>query len=133
MQHREEDRFAFLGRILFMVFFLMIICMQSNKSEKDTFFHSRYEIACNIHDISGHAVCVDAIQTPAAQKSLITLNDKTGLTLFNEDFKQSCDNSRINRQFVLLRKTTLSATPVSNCRFYYHLFSLDPTEPPLLS
>jgi hypothetical protein len=133
MRHREEDRFVFLGRVLFMVFFLMIICIQSNKSEKNTFFQLRYEIACNIHDISGQAVCADQIQTPAAQKSLITLNDKTGLTLFNEDFKQSYDNSRINLQFVLLRKATLSHKPDSNCRFYYQLFSLDPTEPPLLS
>jgi len=133
MKNREEDRFVIFGRVLFMVFFLMIICIQSNKSEKNTFFHSQYETACNIHDHSGHAVCVDMIQVPAFQKSLITLKDKTGITLFNEGFKQSYDNSRINQEVLLLRKTILYYKPDSNCRFYYHLFSIDRTEPPLLS
>ena len=133
MTHQEEDRFNFLGRVLFMVFFLLIICIQSNKSEKNTFFHSQYEVITEVNAASGNALCVDFIQAPIIQKSLVTFNDKTGLSLFNANFKLSCDNSGISHEFVLLKITSLSQKPISNCRFYYHLFSIDSTEPPILS
>jgi len=134
MINRDENRFNFIGRILFMVFFLCIICIQSNKSEKNTFFHSQYEVITELHAVSGNAICVDFIQAPILQKSLITLSDKIGFSLFNQSFKLTADNSRFAQRITLLQKSLLTLKPIDNAsRFYYHLFAPTAQEPPLLS
>ena len=134
MTNQKEDRFYYLGRILFMAFFLCIICVQSHKSEKNTFFHSQYEIITEIHATSGNAVCVDFIQAPILQKRLITLSDKTGFSLFNQSFKITADNNRFDQRILLLQKSLLTLKPfITGSRFYYHLFPIAAQEPPLLS
>jgi hypothetical protein len=134
MKNQSEDRFNFLGRVLLMVLFLLVICAHFDKSEKQTYFATQYEILSEIHSNSAHAVCVDFIQAPVIQKSLVTLNDKSGISLFNEDLKISADNNRISKRIILFQKSLLSSlNPQSICRFYYHLFPIDTQEPPLLS
>jgi len=133
MKNQHEDQFSFLGKVLLMVLFLLVIGARFDKSEKQIYYATQYEILSEIHSNSGHAVCVDLFQAPIVQKSLVTLNDKSGLSLFNEYFKISADNSSINQKIILLQQSLLSPKPISNCRFYYHLLPIDSQEPPLLS
>jgi len=133
MNTQQEDRYNLLGRVLFMVLFLLVICAHFDRVEKTTYFSTQYELINEIHSISNHAVCVDFFQIPTLQKNLFTLNDKTGFYLLNESFKLSFDNSLISHKIILLQKSILSLKPVINNRFQYHLFSLDAGEPPLLS
>lgn len=133
MNTQQEDRFNFLGRVLFMVLFLLVICAHFDRVEKTTYFSTQYELISEIHSISNHAVCVDFFQTPTLQRNLVTLNDKTGFYLLNENFKLSFDNSLMSHKIILLQKSILSLKPIINSRFQYHLFSLDAGEPPLLS
>jgi hypothetical protein len=133
MNTQQEDRYNLLGRVLFMVLFLLVICAHFDRVEKTTYFSTQYELINEIHSISNHAVCVDFFQIPTLQKNLFTLNDKTGFYLLNESFKLSFDNSLISHKIILLQKSILSLKPDINNRFQYHLFSLDAGEPPLLS
>ena len=133
MNTQQEDRFNFLGRVLFMVLFVLVICAHFDRVEKTTYFSTQYELISEVHSISNHAVGVDFFQTPTLQKNLVTLNDKIGFYLLNENFKLSFDNSLMNHKIILLQKSFLSLKPVINSRFQYHLFSLDAGEPPLLS
>ena len=133
MNNQHEEKFNFLGRVLFMVLFLLVICAHFDRVEKDTFFSTQYELISEIHSISNHAVCVDFFQTPTLQKNLVTLNDKTGYYLFNENFKLSFDNSLMINKIIHIQKSILSLKPLINIRIQYHLFSLDAGEPPLLS
>jgi len=133
MNTQQDDRFNLLGRVLFMVLFLLVICAHFDRVEKTTYFSTQYELISEIHSISNHAVCVDFFQTPTLQKNLVTLNDKTGFYLLNENFKLSFDNSLMSHKIILLQKSILSLKPVINSRFQYRLFSLDAGEPPLLS
>lgn len=132
MTHQNNNGINLIGRILFMVFFLLIICVKSDNPERHNNFVSSYEMLTEMHSASSHVAIIDFVQTPVLQKSLSTFNDKTGLSLFNENFKLTADNSRINRQFVCIQKTLLLLKPASFCRFYYHLFPSDSKEPPLL-
>jgi hypothetical protein len=133
MNTLQEDRVDFLGRLLFMVLFALVICAHFERVEKTIYFSTQYELISEIHSISNHAVCVDFFQTPTLQKNLVTLNDKTGFYLLNENFKLSFDNSLMNHKITLLQKSIPSLKPIINKRFQYHLFSLDAGEPPLLS
>ena len=133
MKTQQEDRFNFIGKVLFMVLFVLVICAHFDRVEKPIFFSTQYESISEIHSISNHAVCVDFFQTPTLQKNLVTLNDKTGFYLLNENFKLSFDNSLLSHKILLLQKSILSLKPVINSRFRYHLFALDAGEPPLLS
>ena len=130
---QQEDKFNFLGRALFMVLFLLVICTHFERVEKKNIFSSQYELISELHLISNHAVCVDGVHTPALQKDQVTLNDKTGFYLLNESFKLSFDNNLMNHKIILLQKSILSLKPFINSRFQYHLFALDVGEPPLLS
>ena len=133
MNTQQDDRFNLLGRVLFMVLFLLVICAHFDRVEKTTYFSTQYELINEIHSISNHAVCVDFFQTPTLQKNLVTLNDKTGFYLLNENFKLSFDNSLMSHKIILLQKSILSLKPVINNRFQFYLFALDAGEPPLLS
>jgi hypothetical protein len=133
MTYQQKDRFNFLGGVLFMVLFVLVICAQLDRVEKTTYFSTQYELTSEIHSISNQAVYVDFFQTPTLQKSLVTFNDKTGFYLLNENFKLSFDNSLMSHKILLLQKSILFLKPVIDIRFQYHLFSLDAGEPPLLS
>jgi hypothetical protein len=115
-----------------MVFFLFIICVKADNPERHNNFVSHYEMMTEMQSVSGNIAIIDFIQTPFLLKSLVTLRDNTGFTLFHQNFKLTADNNRISQQYNLLQKTVLSPVPVSSCRFYYHLFPLDSNEPPLL-
>jgi len=130
---QQEDRFNFLGRVLFMVLFLLVICVHSDKVKNTTFYSTQYELYTEYHLISNHAVCVDCIPAPILQKNQITLNDKTGFYLLNKNFKLSFDNCLMSHQIIILQKSNLSLKPIINNRFQFHLFSLNAGEPPLLS
>lgn len=133
MTSQQEDRVIFLGRVLFMVLFLFVLSVKFDKPERQTYFAAQYELITEIHSGSNNALCVDSVQLPSLQKSLVSFTDKTGFSLFNESFKLSFDNSRITQRIILLQKSAPSRAAVSSCRFYYHLFSTDAQEPPLLS
>ena len=130
---QQEDRFNFLGRVLFMVLFLLVICAHSDRDENTTYFSTQYELISEFHSISNHAVCVDFVQASTLQRNQVTLNDKTGFYLLNKNFRLSFDNCLINHKINRLQKSILSLKPLINKRFQYHLFSLDTGEPPLLS
>ena len=130
---QQEDRFNFLGRVLYLVLFLLVICAHSDRVENTTYFSTQYELISEFHSISNHAVCVDFFQVPTLQRNQVTLNDKTGFYLLNENFRLFFDNCLMNHKINLLQKSILSLKPLINKRFQYHLFSLDTGEPPLLS
>ena len=130
---QQEDRFNFLGRVLFMVLFLLVICVHFDRVKKTTYFSTQYELISEFHSISNHAVCVSSVQTPSLQKNQVTLDDKSGLYLLNKNYKLSYDNNLMSNKIILLQKSFLSMKPFIISRFQYHLFALDAGEPPLLS
>ena len=133
MKDQQEDRVDLLGRVLFMVLLLLVICAHFDRVEKTIYFSTQYELITEFHSISNQAVCVDFFQIPTLQKNLVTLNDKTGFYLLNENFKLSSENNIMSHKINLLQKLILSLKPLINKRFQYHLFALDAGEPPLLS
>ena len=130
---QQEDRFNLSGKVLLMALFLLIICVRFDRVEKTTYFSTQYELSSELHSISNHAVCVDNVLVPSLQKDQITLNDKTGFYLLNENYKLAFDNKLMSHKIILLQKSILSLKPFINSRFQYHLFALDVGEPPLLS
>ena len=133
MRTQQEDRFNLLGRVLYLVLFLLVICAHSDRAEKTTYFSTQYELISEFHSISNHAVCVDFFQVPTLHRNQVTLNDKTGFYLLNKNFRLSFDNCQMNHKINRIQKSILSLKPLINKRFQYHLFSLDTGEPPLLS
>jgi len=133
MTNQNEDNCSYVGRVLFMVLFLLVICAHFDKSEKQTYFAPQYELITEMHSLSNHAVFTGFIQAPVILKSLATGYDKTGFSLFNENFKLFYDNRSINRKLILIQKNSFNIKPACYCRFQYHLFRVDTGEPPLLS
>jgi len=133
MKNQPEDQFNWLGRVLFMALFLLMLAVHSDQSDKPTYFGAQYELLSEIHSDSDHAILVDFIQPPSFQKTLVSFADKTGLLLFNQTFKITVDNHHITQRIILIQKSLLSLRPTSTCRFYYHLFPINADEPPLLS
>ena len=133
MKNYQEDRFNNLGRVILMLLFLTVICAHFNRSDKQTYYASQFEQIAEIHADSAHAVYVDFLQVSSFQKNLISFLDKTGFSLFNENFRISVESQNINQRIVLLRKSLQYRKPSSFDRFYYHLFSANRNEPPLFS
>ena len=133
MTNQNNDKFNFLGRALFMVLFLLVICAHFDRSEKQTYFASQYKLITEMNSISNHAVSVGFFQTPIIQKSLPSGIDRSGLLLFNGTFKIVFDNCRINQKIILQQKKSFQIKPDCDFRFQYHLSRVDTGEPPYLS
>jgi len=133
MTNRNEDNCNYIGRVLFMVLFLLVICAHFDKSEKQTYFAPQYELITEMHSLSNQAVFTGFIQAPVNLKSLATGYDRTGFSLFNENFKLFNDNRSFNRRLILNQKKSFHIKPACYCRFQYHLFRVDTDELPLLS
>ena len=131
MNNLLEDKFNYLGKVILMLLFLTVICVHFNRSDKQTNYASQYEQFAEIHSDSAHAVYVDFLQVPSFQKNLISFLDKTGISLFNENFKINIESQNINQRIILLRKSLRYRKPSSIDRFYYHLFSANQNELPL--
>ena len=133
MKTQQEDNINFLGRVLFMVLFLLVIFVHLDRVERNMYFSTHNELISEFHSISNHAVSVNCLPTPTLQKDQVTLSDKTGFYLLNENLRLSFDNCMMSHKINLQQKTNITLKPVINNRFQYQLFALDAEEPPLLS
>ena len=133
MLERKENRIQNFESILFIVMLFFVFVSFSGNSEKMTYNNAQYEVVTRFHSSSVPAIISDYIQMPVFHKSLLTSIDKKGFSLYNDKFKIAFDSRSIAQRITYLEKSFSFLEPQSACRFYYHLFSIDAKELPVLS
>lgn len=130
---RKENSTKQIESILFIVMLFFVFVTFSGRSERMTFNDVQYVVVTGLHSNSIPAIISDYIQMPVYHKSLLTSIDKQGFMFYNGKFKIVFDNRSIAQRFFYLEKSFSFLEPQSACRFYYHLFSIDAKELPVLS
>jgi len=128
MINKKENIINFLSAVFAMALFLFVISSFSDNSVKqnNTFQH---ELISEIHPNNVNAVNVDAFQFPSYKKtggSLLKI-------FFNENHQTIADNRKIVQTIIFHQRNQLLIKPLSICRFYYHLFSKNAKDLPVLS
>ena len=129
MINQREDITNYLGRTLFIVLFFLLMVFFSDKSVRQTHLPVKVQ---SMAELPANSAITDAIQLPSFQKNLVSLEDKMSFKLYNASFKRFDDNRVITQQFISLQQTEFLIKPLTECRFYYHLFSKDTGEVPIL-
>lgn len=129
MINQRENITNYLGRALFVVLFFLLMVAFSDQSAKQTNFPVKI---LSITESHASSVIANAIQLPLFQKNWVSVVDKMSFRHFNATFKRFADNRTITQRFISLHQTELLIKPLTNCRFYYHLFPKDTGEVPIL-
>jgi len=124
MKTRIEDISNFFGTALFIVLFLFVATIFSDRSNQQSIETVPHQLVNEWHANASQAIPNDAVQLPAFQKSWVSAVDLLNLHLFNPTFKLSSDNRKIAQRFFTLHQTGLVVKPFAMIRFYYHLFPL---------
>jgi hypothetical protein len=117
------------GTAIIVVFFLFLFSSFSDTSFRKTNSSSQYALTSGLNSDNTRAVIADAVQLPSFQKSCISLPDN----LACENHIIVSGNWKITQSIIFLRNTQVSAKPVNICGFYYHFFSKDDEDLPVLS
>lgn len=128
MINKKENIINFLSAVFAMALFLFVISSFSDNSIKqnNTFQH---ELISEIHPNNVNAVNVDAFQFPSYKKTGVSLLR----IFFNENHQTVADNRKIVQTIIFNQRNQLLIKPLSICRFYYHLFSKNAKDLPVLS
>jgi len=129
MINQREDITDFLGRTLFVVLFFLIMVLFSGQSVRQTHLPVNVQ---SMTELPASSVMADAIQLPFFQKNQVLFEDKMSFQLYNATFKRFADNRVITQRYISLRQTEFLIKPLTECRFYYHLFPKDTSEVPIL-
>jgi hypothetical protein len=129
MINQREDITNYLGRTLFVVLFFLVMAVFSDRPVSQTHLSVKVQ---SVAELPANSVIADAIQLPLFQKNLVSFEDKMSFQLYNATFKRFADNRTITQSFVSLRQTEFLIKPLTECRFYYHLFPKDTCEVPIL-
>ncbi len=133
MKNQIEDISNYLGRVLFIVLFFLLIAAFSDRSVQKSNDGVQSKFISEWQADGAKAVVTDAGQLPLFQKNWISSIDKLNHYLFNTSLKQSAEDRRIAQRIISLRQTELVIKPLSICRFYYHLFPIVAEDVPILS
>ena len=129
MIDQRENITNYLGRALFVVLFFLFMVVFSDQSVKQTHLPVKVQ---TMTELPGNSVITDAIQLPLFQKNCVSFEDKMSFQLYNATFKRFDDNRMITQRFISLRQTEFLIKPLTECRFYYHLFPKDTDVVPIL-
>mgnify|MGYP001289361246 CR=1 FL=1 len=128
MINKKENIINFLSAVFAMALFLFVISSFSDNPVKqnNTFQH---ELISEIHPNNVNAVNVDAFQFPSYKKTGVSLLK----IFFNGNHQTVADNRKIVQTIIFNQRNQLLIKPLSICRFYYHLFSKNAKDLPVLS
>ena len=129
MINRRADITNYLGRTFFIVLFFFLLVTFSNQSVKQASFPVKIQ---SIIESQTTSVIADAIQIPLFQKNWVSSVDKLSFQHFNTTFKRYADDRIITQRFLYLQQNELLIKPLTHDRFYYHFFSNDIGEVPVL-
>lgn len=129
MIYKKGDIINSFGTAIFVVLFMLIITSFSDKSIKPTDGGSQFELNSCFHSDQHKSVISEAVSLPSVQKRAILLLQYN----FNDSYKVIANNKTINQVFIELKKMQFIIKPVCFYRFYYHLFSKDNDDLPVLS
>ncbi len=132
MINQKEDILNSFGKALIIVLFFLFVSSFSNKPAKQDCI-SRGDLLYELHSNPVKAIIGDAVQFHSYQKNQVSLLNKLCLTFFNENLRIHSDNRNSNQKVISLQIAQRSIKPIHFCRFYYHLFSADSKELPLIS
>lgn len=129
MIFKKGDIISSLGTAIIIVFFMLIFSSFSDKPITPTDRSSRYELKTGFHSDQDEAIISEAVRLPSVQKSSVLLFHN----IFNDTYKVISNDKTITQGFIELQKTLLTIKPITSCRFYYHLFTKDADDLPVLS
>lgn len=134
MINRKEDIINYLVRVIFIVLiFLFISAFSDNSSQQDNNSVVHHELITDLCAENKNAVIINQLQAPAFQKGWVSLIDRMNLKFSDENHKIFTDNKKIIQKYTSLQKNQLLIKPLLACKFYYHWFSLDAENLPILS
>jgi hypothetical protein len=128
MINKKENIINFLSAVFAMALFLFVISSFSDNSVTQN-TTSRHELVSEIHQNNVNAVNVDPLQFPSYKKTGVPLLR----IFFNENHQTVADNRKIVQTIIFRQRNQLLIKPLSICRFYYHLFSKNAKDLPVLS
>ena len=127
MSEQKRNTINSIGTAIIIAFFMLLVSSFSDKTiNKKTYSQNvlKSEIRANL------AATTDATLLPTIQKSFLPLLSK----LFNDNINKTFNHDRkIIQHFISLQKTLQSIKPLNSCRFYYHFFSNNTEDLPILS
>ncbi|HNW97743.1 MAG TPA: hypothetical protein PKK00_04940 [Bacteroidales bacterium] len=125
MISQRKDRINSIVAALIIGFFLLLSSSFTDKSvnSQSNFIQNEVNCSGNVN-----AIVSDAIQLPSCPKFYLPVHPD----LFNDVPNVFNDNSNADRDFIFLQKIQLTENPFA-IKFYYHLFSNDDDDLPVLS
>jgi hypothetical protein len=124
MVNHKADRIKSIGTAIIIALFLLLISSFSDRTQINP---SQNIVSSEFH--VSIAVIADAVTLHLDQKFCLPLHSSH----FSDNNNAFADNKKINRSYILLQKTQLSIKPLILSRFYYHFFSNDTEDLPILS
>jgi len=130
---RKDDCINALGMAFFGMLFFLLVSSFSETPSNRTNETLKFELAVELHAASTQANGSDRIRLPAFGKNWISSVDRMNFRLFNYTLKLLADNSLVRQEIFYLDRFLLLLKQTEVHRFYYHLFSFDSREIPVLN
>jgi hypothetical protein len=126
MINNKSESVKSIVTAIIIVFFLLLISSVSDISHNS---NSHSQNVLNSELQAGNAVIADATPLPSVRKFCLPLLSK----LFSNYNTIFASDRKIFLSFLVLQKTQITIKPFVLCRFYYHIFSGDTEDLPILS
>jgi hypothetical protein len=137
MENYKEDTNQNFGTILFIILFLLITLIFSDKSEcpASALSGSSLQHQLVFGNISNHsdAIVINAVSIPDLYKSCVSALQNISLNMFSLKYEISCYNNRTTQNFINIQKARLIIEPLLLRRSCYTLSSEVKEDLPVLS
>jgi hypothetical protein len=129
MEEEKRDIINSISTAITVVLFLLLLSAFSDKSSELGCGASRHQLQSELQSDCTMAVLSATVQIPSFHKSIVVLpgnfiNEYPSIVVYNET---------ISHNISVILRTRLLIKPESICRFYYHFFSGDAEDIPVLS
>jgi hypothetical protein len=123
---------VFIERILIVFFFLFIISVFSDHSERLDQKTSNQEI-CSVLSSASNPADIQIIKVPVLQRNWFTITNRLPILLTNIHQHNQVINCKYASSYIFLQKAQLDFNPAQQNRLYFLLFPDDSGELPFLS
>jgi hypothetical protein len=128
MVHKKGDTFSSLSTAIIIVLFMLVSASFSDKTFPSIDRSPGNELISEVHSDQNKAVMSEAVRLPSVQNSSVLLLH----TIFNYTYKIIANDKTITQGYIELQKKQLTIKPFTSYIFYYHLFSKDINDLPVL-
>ena len=121
------------GKLLLIAFFLLFIAAFSGNSGNRHEICLEKELVIGLNTLHHEFVPAVPFKLSSYQRNLVSVTDRMHIRFLDRNNFILAENLRISRLISTLQKNTLPDKSELSCRFFYHLYSSNFRELPVLS